>query len=278
MGKEILTEAETSCKAIFKDLEGIFHAIDKAKDDAKKEKMLKDATAKMHECKRLIKDFEVDARADGMEAKEVNERKNALVRELNGFVGLKKTAASHLANKAALFEGANTNGAPQQRTTEGMTTQELIQEGHRQMDDTDRALERTKKVVDDTIAVGAKTAETLQAQTKQMEKIIDDLNEIQFSIKKASKLVREIGRQLATDKCIAFFLVMIALGIVAMIIVKVVDPGNKRIRSIPGLGSDYVNKTKLSPPPPPPRRMLQAALFDYEDSGVFDSEDYDFDY
>jgi hypothetical protein len=46
-----------------------------------------------------------------------------------------------------------------------------------------------------------KTAAELKKQTDQMGKVIDDLNEIEFSMQRASKVIRDITRGLATDKC-----------------------------------------------------------------------------
>ena len=81
-----------------------------------------------------------------------------------------------------------------------------------------------------------------------MGRIVNELDTIQFSIKKASQLVREIGRQVsiyspvvncilllvlfcnqltymcfqvATDKCIMLFLFLVVCGVIAVIIVKV---------------------------------------------------------
>ncbi|KAL7214077.1 hypothetical protein ACSBR1_026487 [Camellia fascicularis] len=77
-----------------------------------------------------------------------------------------------------------------------MMNQELIGNGNRMMDETDQAIERSKKVVHDTINVGTDTVAALKAQTEQMSGIINGLDAIHFSIKKASKLVKEIGRQM----------------------------------------------------------------------------------
>ncbi len=78
-----------------------------------------------------------------------------------------------------------------------------------------------------------------------MGRIVNELDTIQFSIKKASQLVKEIGRQVATDKCIMLFLFLIVCGVIAIIVVKIVNPNNKNIRDIPGLA-----------PPAPARRLL----------------------
>ncbi|QHO57481.1 putative plant SNARE [Arachis hypogaea] len=130
-----------------------------------------------------------------------------------------------------------------------MFNQELINAGMKQMDETDQAIERSKQVVHQTIEVGTQTATTLKGQvsvlcqiyfrkgeiisyqtfdvschqivqTEQMGWIVNELDSIQFSIKKALKLVKEIGRQVATDKCIMLLLVLIVCGVIAIIVVK----------------------------------------------------------
>ncbi|KAI7979106.1 putative plant SNARE 11 [Camellia lanceoleosa] len=113
--------------------------------------------------------------------------------------------------------------------------------------DTNKMLNERKQslVVHDTINVGTDTAAALKAQTEQMSGIINEMDAIHFSIKKASKLVKEIGRQVATDKCIMALLFLIVLGVVTIIIVKLVNPHNKDIRDIPGLA-----------PPVQSRRLL----------------------
>ncbi|KAG6788693.1 hypothetical protein POTOM_004770 [Populus tomentosa] len=104
--------------------------------------------------------------------------------------------------------------------TFSMTNQQIMDHGNQMMDETDQAIERGKKVVQDTVNVGRETAEALKAQTEQMSRIVNELDTIHFSIKKASKMVKEIGRQVATDKCIMALLFLVVIGVIAIIIVK----------------------------------------------------------
>lgn len=69
-------------------------------------------------------------------------------------------------------------------------------------------------------------------QTEQLGRIVNELDTIQFSIKKAAQLVREVGKQMATDKCIMGFLFLIVGGVVAVIVVKIVQ-GQKKKNSSP---------------------------------------------
>ena len=50
--------------------------------------------------------------------------------------------------------------------------------------------------------VATETAATLDGQTKQMETVLDSLDEIHFSLKKANQVIRDITRRIATDKCV----------------------------------------------------------------------------
>ncbi|ONM60017.1 putative plant SNARE 13 [Zea mays] len=127
-----------------------------------------------------------------------------------------------------------------------MSNQELISTGRKQMDQTDQAIERSKMVVAQTVEVGAQTAATLTQQTEQMKRIGNELDSVHFSLKKASQMVKEIGRQVATDKCIMAFLFLIVCGVIAIIVVKIVNPHNKNIRDIPGLAPPAMNRKLLS--------------------------------
>jgi SNARE protein len=125
-----------------------------------------------------------------------------------------------------------------------MTNQQLMDQGNQLMDETDQAIARSKQTVQETINVGTETAAALKSQTEQMSRIVNELDSIHFSIKKASQMVKEIGRQVATDRCIMALLFLIVAGVIAIIVVKIVNPQNKTIRDIPGLA------------PPVSRRLL----------------------
>ncbi|KAL2322960.1 hypothetical protein Fmac_027339 [Flemingia macrophylla] len=76
-----------------------------------------------------------------------------------------------------------------------MTNEQLMDRGNQMMDETDQAIERGKKIGQETINVGTDTAAALKAQTEQMSRVVNELDSIHFSTKRASQLVKEIGRQ-----------------------------------------------------------------------------------
>lgn len=184
---------------------------------------------------------------DADTTKMLNEKKQSMIKELNSYVALKKQYASNIENKRVdLFEGPGEGFAEENGLlASNMSNQQLMDQGNRMMDETDQAIERSKKVVHETVNVGTETAAALKAQTEQMSRIVNELDSIHFSIKKATQLVKELGRQVATDRCIMGLLFLIVVGVIAIIIVKIVNPHNKDIRDIPGLA-----------PPAPSRRLL----------------------
>ncbi|OMO53391.1 putative plant snare [Corchorus capsularis] len=209
----------------FRALANGFQRLDKIKDSNRQSKQLEELTAKMRECKRLIKEFDREIKDEESRNppevnKQLNDEKQSMIKELNSYVALRKTYMNTLGNKKIeLFDmGAGVS---------------------------EPTADDNVKVVEQTIEVGTQTAGTLKGQTEQMGRIVNELDTIQFSIKKASQLVKEIGRQVATDKCIMLFLFLIVCGVIAIIVVKIVNPNNKDIRDIPGLA-----------PPAPSRRLL----------------------
>lgn len=247
---EELAEIDGQIGDIFRALQNGFQKLDKIKDANRRSRQLEELTDKMRDCKRLIKDFErvmkdEMANVDPNTARMLNDRKQSQIKELNSYVALKKQHASE--NKRVdLFDAPTEDAFGEENVllASNMTNQQLMQQGDSLMDETDQALARSKQTVQETINVGTETAAALKAQTEQMSRVVNELDSIHFSLKKASKLVKEIGRQVATDKCIMALLFLIVAGVIAVIIVKIVNPHNKDIPNIPGLA------------PPVSRRLL----------------------
>ena len=136
-----------------------------------------------------------------------------------------KGASSALKGKASASasgtNGQDSGAAPEQVDLQVMELQDVMQVGRDAMKATDDAIERSKKTVETTIALGQQTAEALRNQTVQMERVVDDLDEIHFSLKKSFKVIRDLTRGLATDKCILTLLFLVVAGVVAIIAVKI---------------------------------------------------------
>lgn len=116
----------------------------------------------------LIREFEREARLDGLSPEELAARRKQLVQELNGFIGLKKAYAhGHIPGRDELMQ-VGPSGLPTQDTS---TVSDLMVSGRKAIKETDASLLRSERIVNDTVAVGAQTAETLQLQGQQLGKV-----------------------------------------------------------------------------------------------------------
>ena len=170
-----------------------------------------------------------------------------------------KGASSALKGKAVADPSGSRNasgGAPEQVDLQVMELREVMQVGRGAMKATDDAIERSKKTVETTIQLGQQTAETLRNQTQQMERVVDDLDEIHFSLKKSFKVIRNLTRGLATDKCILALLFLVVAGVIAIIVVKIAGlDENDEVIDIDPLNNQ-------NPPDSAERRMHRRMLFD----------------
>lgn len=222
------TEQEEKIEDLFHELTQLFKQLDLEKDNAKIQRLLKDVTSRLKDAKNIIKDFEREARTDGMPVAELAERKRELVNELNSYIAMKKDYGNTLEARKNLLQGGEVTP---ETGPESMTMQELMVKGRKDMKETDKVLARAERVVEDTLQIGTQTAATLQDQSVQLNKIVDELDEIHFTMKKASLVIRDLGRGLMTDKCIGFLLLLTVLGVIALVVVKIIKPNKNKIPS-----------------------------------------------
>ncbi|KAG0453222.1 hypothetical protein HPP92_025886 [Vanilla planifolia] len=248
-----LADVEGRVTDILRALSNGFQKLDRVKDPSRRSRQLEELTDQMRECKRLIKQFEratkeEEARITPETHKLLNEKKYSMIKELNSYVALKKKYASNFDNKQFdLFDALRSDGFNEENVllASKANNEQLMERGHEMMDETDHAIDRAKKIVGETINVGADTTAALKEQTEQMSRIVNEIDTINFSIKKASEVAKEISRQVATDRCILAMLFLIVLGVIVIVIIKVVNPSNKDISDIPGLAPP-VNRKLLS--------------------------------
>ncbi|PNH03475.1 putative plant SNARE 11 [Tetrabaena socialis] len=136
-------EEEEQCERIFKELDKAFKKLPKITKPDKIHVAVRDITTKLKEAKTLIKDFEREARANGMPAGELGARKKALASELNGYIALKKDFAESEGSKADLLNGAQ---GEIELGQDGMSMQQLMTKGRKDIDETDKALARTERL------------------------------------------------------------------------------------------------------------------------------------
>jgi novel plant SNARE len=212
------------------------------------------------------------------EEEEINRKKKQMVQELNRFVTMKKSAQNAIAEKqAAIAETTRVSSSSVAKVSRlagvlptfekvheikesddlrEMDSQQLVYHGRGLMNQTDKSVSRSKKIVHETIEIGAATAGRLKDQTRQLDEITDELDELHFSIKKSLMIVRDITKGLATDRCVITLMLLVSIGVVAVIVVKATGADKKKDSAAPG------------PPSPAQaaRRFLLMSVGDYMSS------------
>lgn len=119
------------------------------------------------------------------------------------------------AKKSDLKKGAAA-GFDAQNATAGQTLDEAQRIQGKDLD----AVKRMQRVVANTEGVAANTMETMQAQTEQIGKIHQDLEEIDDTLKMAQTELSRFMRRMATDKVILLFIGLIVIGILVIILLN----------------------------------------------------------
>lgn len=238
-------EIEEKIEAQFKEIETELVALDDEKDADRADAKLKEVSAKIIEAKGMIKDWEKEAVADGVPAEAVGARKKELGTSFNTYLALRKQTQVRIQGMRQSKVGAVVAGAAaaaagvvgemareagevfgvngeyhriKPAALQEQDQQELMETGREALDETDKSLARSKQVIQDTKNVGLAVGQRLQEQSEQIRQVTDNVENISETLKKASGLVRDIGRQIAGDKCIQCFMTLIAIGVAAMIV------------------------------------------------------------
>ena len=111
---------------------------------------------------------------------------------------------------------------------DGLDTAEgLMDHGLKTQASSKESLQRTLGVIERTKEVGTDTVLKLETNTKQIEGMYDQLEQIESSLARSTKIIRRIGRKMATDKYIWVCIVMLVCVIIVIIVLTKV----KRVSS-----------------------------------------------
>jgi SNARE protein len=127
-------------------------------------------------------------------------------------------------------EGADRTDLLGGRSTDHMSAGELVKEGLAIQEDSKNRTSGMIKMTEKTIAQGTETANTLKAQTEQLSRINDGVDQVEGNLKRAERELRMFIRRMATDKIILGMLVLLVLGVVAMIAYKIAKPKSKEVK------------------------------------------------
>jgi hypothetical protein len=109
----------------------------------------------------------------------------------------------------------------QQHTLRHTHYAQVVEEAKRVQTKTAGAMDRASKMVNDMEIMGAEANLQLAAQSEQIKTTHSDVSAINAGLDTADKIVRDIGRRLATDKLIVCMMLVLICMVVGIIVLNV---------------------------------------------------------
>ncbi len=154
--------------------------------------------------------FELDCRNDKTLNKNKRQHKIFYKEQLTRF---KELQSEH--NKKELLDGH-----AEVKTDDMETEDQLMKYGEKVQNATMDGLNRIQGVIEETKIIGIDIVTKTDQQLEDMAKIHDNLEDIESVMARSMKIIKRIGRKLATDKCVWVVLILIVIGIIALILFK----------------------------------------------------------
>jgi len=120
------------------------------------------------------------------------------------------TVKSELIKEAV--DGKVDGGAPDLNSADGMMTH-----GREVLASSDQALKNILGTIATTRDVATATAARLHEQEKQLQKVFDDLKTIDSALNRSNRILRRIGRKMATDKYLWVIIFLVIFFIIFII-------------------------------------------------------------
>jgi len=111
-------------------------------------------------------------------------------------------------------------GDHQAPATDLNTNNGLMAHGHAVLQDSKESITRSAVVVGQTLEIARATAAKLSEQEKQMQKMYEDLKSIDSALARSNRILKRIGRKMATDKYLWVIIFIVIFFILFIIIWK----------------------------------------------------------
>ncbi|KAI9209834.1 uncharacterized protein BJ171DRAFT_557508 [Polychytrium aggregatum] len=121
------------------------------------------------------------------------------------------------------IEWAETSAAKddKKKAVDDMTTKEITQQAMALQEKTHQSATNALRRVEETIQVAVETSTEIKRQGEQINKISDDVDQVEDNLRRADKQLKAFIRRMATDKIFMVFIFLIVIGIIAAIVLYV---------------------------------------------------------
>jgi len=102
----------------------------------------------------------------------------------------------------------------------------VLRDANRLQDKTQEALDRTKRMVEDSKEIGRSTLEELQRQRDKIANIDTEVQRMEDNLTRADKLIKTFARRIATDKLFQCFSCVNVILLISLVVYAIVKKGN----------------------------------------------------
>ena len=106
------------------------------------------------------------------------------------------------------------------------TADSLMAHGFKTQAASAESLQRTLATIEMSKEVGTDAVLKLESNTKQVEGLYDQLEQIESSLQRSTKIIRRIARKVATDKYVWVMICLLFCAVLAIIVLTKVKPGS----------------------------------------------------
>ena len=114
-----------------------------------------------------------------------------------------------------------------------MNVQQVMQRGENILDADDKAIENMGRVINQDVDVMKNVNVELNKQNEQLDNIDDDLKDIDYSLERAGKQIKNMFKLYSSDKCITCMIVVILLIIITIILVSALGGDSNKNFNVP---------------------------------------------
>mmetsp|Transcript_68474 Transcript_68474/g.164434 ORF Transcript_68474/g.164434 Transcript_68474/m.164434 type:complete len:240 (+) Transcript_68474:112-831(+) len=212
-----IDEVASRAEKALRDFQGMVQGSSKAKGSTDEDERLYQAWEKAaQKAQHALDSYRVELRS--LPKTEQDAHKQRLkkledgLRTGRGELNWKRTQARNQAAQSLLEAQAPQGGIDEEA---GLTLEQVRAEAEGIQDASKQSLARTMKTALEAERVGIATLEKMHAQEEQLDGIKEELEDVRANLKRSKKLLSQIARNAAGDRCVQ----LLCLGLVAAVII-----------------------------------------------------------
>jgi len=212
-------------------ISGMLQSVSKSK---RKELDLQDIAARLKEFEMALDSGNIELRHIGNHPDKTEFK--VMLREHKNK--LKELRTQYESKKGTIVRDELLGDAEADPTADKLETAEgLMEHGLKIQDKSKQSLERTLGVIAQTKEIGTDTVLKLETNTKQIEGMYDELEMIESSLARSTKIIKRIARKMATDKYIWVMIILLICVVIVIIVMGKVNLTSSSSSSSPSASS-----------------------------------------